>query len=158
MAAMRWPLICSLVLGAAWLGVAQTAPVWATALIWAMLGLALWSLARTGRRDRLWQQSPVALYAGWLTAASCVGSGIVVAGYGMASPQTAALIFLTLGLAIAVVVALTLTRAPEYAAGVIWALAGVIAANLGPANLPVLLLAGAGILALAGTAWVRRAG
>ncbi|MFP4328422.1 MAG: hypothetical protein ACLFQL_10470 [Paracoccaceae bacterium] len=155
-AAMRWPLIGSLALGAAWLGVAQAAPVLATGLIWAMLALALWSLARVGDRDRLWQEAPVALYAGWLTAASCVGSGIVLAGYGLASPQNAALIFLMLALAIAVVVALILTRAPEYAAGVIWALGGVIADNLSPVNPTVLSLAAAGILALAGTVWVRR--
>jgi len=156
-AAMRWPLIGSLVLGAAWLGVAQTAPVSATGLIWAMLALALWSLARTGEQDRLWQRSPVALYAGWLTAAACVGSGIVLAGYGLATPQTAALIFLALALALAVTVALALPRAPEYVAGVIWALAGVIAANLSPVNPAVLVLASAGILVLAGTTWLRRA-
>jgi hypothetical protein len=155
-ARMRWPLTGSLALGAAWLGVAQLSPVWATVMIWAMLALALLALARTGSADRLLQEAPVALYAGWLTAASCVGLGIVLGGYGVMAPVPAALAMLALALAIALAVQLRLTRAPEYGAAVVWALAGVIAANLSPLAPVVVALAGAGALAVAAAAILRR--
>jgi len=59
----RWPLFASLTLGAAWLPVAQTAPVWATVMIWAMLGTGIWALLVAGQADRAWQRGPIAVYA-----------------------------------------------------------------------------------------------
>ncbi|WP_371059529.1 hypothetical protein [Rhodosalinus sp. 5P4] len=155
-AAMRWPLTGSLVLGAAWLGVAQLSAIWATVLIWAMLALALLALARTGRTDRLWQEAPVALYAGWLTAASCVGLGVVLGGYGVLAPVPTALAMLALALGIALAVQLRVTRAPEYGAAVIWALAGVTVANLSRPEPLVAALAGAGAIAVAAAVVLRR--
>ncbi|MFW5825458.1 MAG: hypothetical protein ACOCVV_10895, partial [Marinobacter sp.] len=43
----RLPLILSLAPGAAWIGVAQVSPLWASLLLWWMLAMALWALART---------------------------------------------------------------------------------------------------------------
>ena len=48
--ATRPPLIVSLAVGAVWLPVAQASAVWATVLIWAMLGGALVALARAPER------------------------------------------------------------------------------------------------------------
>lgn len=151
---MRPPLVLSMALGAAWLPLAQVAPVPATVLIWAMLAAALWSLFRVGVTDRWLQQTPVALYAGWLTAASCVALGLMLAGYGWLPETLAALVSLSLALAIALTVQYRLHRAPEYGLTVIWALIGVIVANWQPLNIAVagLALIGiAAILALRGT-------
>lgn len=154
--AARWPLFLSLVLGAAWLPVAQAAPLWATLMIWAMLVTALWALMAAARQDRLWLQAPIALYAGWLTAAACVALALVLAGYGLLSAQAAALAALALALVIAATVLVVRPDTPAYAAAVIWALIGVAAANAAPANLPVLGLSLAGIAGLAALAWARR--
>ncbi|MGB8621815.1 MAG: hypothetical protein WCD16_03255, partial [Paracoccaceae bacterium] len=78
----RLPLILSLGPGAAWIGVAHLSPVWATALILWMLATALIALFLTPQRDRWLLEVPVALYAGWLTAAGWVSVGLVGAGYG----------------------------------------------------------------------------
>ena len=64
----RWPLLASLVLGAAWIPVALRSPQMATAIIWAMLATAHWALLAAPDRDRWWARVPLALYAGWLTA------------------------------------------------------------------------------------------
>lgn len=151
-AAMRWPLIGSLVIGAAWIPVAQSSPVQATVMIWLMLGLAVWSLLAAGPGDRIWQRGPVALYAGWLTAASCVALALVLAGHGYLGAQAAALVIIPVALAIALGVQTLRADAPEYALGVIWALVGIIVANSASANWPVLVLALLGIGVLAGLA------
>ncbi|MDU8911114.1 hypothetical protein [Aestuariicoccus sp. MJ-SS9] len=147
-AAMRKPLFASLAIGAAWLPVAQASPIAATAMIWLMLGTALLSLFRVGDTDRWLQQAPVAIYAGWLTAASCVAIGLLLGGYGWMAGTPAALVALALALAIAVTAQYRLHRAPEYGITVIWALVGVIVANTGPLNIAVAGLASLGILAI----------
>lgn len=154
--AMRWPLIVSLVVGAAWIPVAQMSPLWATVLIWVMLVTAIWALLSAGRDDRLWLRTPIALYAGWLTAASCVALGLMLAGHGVVSAQLAALAMIVLALVIALVVNTLRADAPEYIAAVIWALVGIIVANLGTANIAVLVLCAAGIAVLVVSA-LRRA-
>jgi hypothetical protein len=146
----RPTLFASLVLGAAWLPLAQVAPLAATVLIWAMLATALVALFRTGDLDRWLQQAPVAIYAGWLTAASAVATGVVLGGYGMLDPTPAALAALSLALLIAVTVQYRLHRAPEYGVTVIWALVGVIVANAQPLNAAVAGLAVIGILIILG--------
>ncbi len=153
-AAMRPPLVASLAVGAFWLPAAQVSVPLATAMIWVMLGGALLSVARAGDTDRWWQIAPVAIYAGWLTAASCVSVGLVLAGYGLLPQTPAALVALALAVAIAVTVQYRLHRAPEYGITVIWALVAVIVANTAPFNAAVSGLAVigiVGILALRGT-------
>lgn len=154
--AMRWPLIASLVLGAAWIPVAQITPLWATVLIWIMLVTALWALLTAGMDDRPWLRTPIALYAGWLTAAACVALGLMLAGHGVMGAQAAALAMILLALGIALAVNALRPDTPEYIAAVIWALLGVIVANLGTANLMVPGLCAAGIAGLTVSA-LRRA-
>ena len=156
-AAMRWWLIASLALGAFWIEVANASPLWATALIWTMLALALVALLRAGRADRWWQRSPVALYAGWLTAASSVSIGLVLAGWGWMGQTPAALLALLVALALALAVQRARPDTPEYSAAVVWALVGVVVSNLDPVNPMVLALAGVGGLLLAANAlWLAR--
>ncbi|MDT8854678.1 tryptophan-rich sensory protein [Paracoccaceae bacterium Fryx2] len=145
---MRPPLIASLAVGAFWIPVANVSPIAATVMIWAMLLGALIALMRAGRGDHGWQRAPVALYAGWLTAASCVSLGLVVAGHGLMSSQTAALLALALALAVALAVSLLRRDTPAYGVAVIWALVGVIVSNLQPVNGTVIALCVLGIAIL----------
>jgi len=147
-AAMRPPLFVSLAIGAAWIPVANLSPVWATILIWLMLATALLALYRVGDTDRWWQQAPVAIYAGWLTAASSVSIGLLLGGYGWLPENYAALVALGLALALSVTAQYRLHRAPEYGLTVIWALVAVIAANWTPLNIAVTGLALVGIIAI----------
>ena len=76
----------------------------------------------------------VALYAGWLTAASCVALGLVLAGHGVMGAQAAALAMLALALVIGLGILSARPDSPEYALTLGWALIGVIADNLAPVN------------------------
>lgn len=149
-APMRRPLFASLALGTGWLPLAQVSPVLSTLLIWAMLATALMALFRAGDTDRWLQQAPVAIYAGWLTAASCVALGVIIGGYGLLPPTPAALLALLVCAAIAVVMQYRLHRAPEYGITVIWALVGVVVANSAPFNAAVTLLAVVAMVAILG--------
>jgi len=149
----RWPLTISLVIGAAWIPVAGFSPFWATVLIWLMLATAIAALIVVPRADRLWLRTPVALYAGWLTAASCVALGLMLAGHGVTGSTAAALLCLALALVIAAVVQSVRPDSPEYAGAVIWALGAVALSNIDPLNLPVIGLSVIGIAVLAVIAW-----
>lgn len=145
--AVQLPLSLSLGPGAFWLWLAGVNPPVATALILWMAGTALWALFAAPRRDRWLLQAPVGLYAGWLTAAASVSVGVQLGGYGLFTPEWAAVVALGVGVVIALGVALALPHAPEYALAVIWALVGVVVANLG-GSLLVLGVAGAALLAM----------
>lgn len=147
---MRWPLIASLVIGAFWIPVANVSPFWATVLIWLMLVGAVVALVRAGPEDQWWQRAPIGLYAGWLTAASCVATGLLLAGHGLLEAQTAALVAIGLALAVALGVLTLRHDTPTYGLAVVWALVGVMASNLSPLNGTVLALCllGAAILSL----------
>lgn len=141
----RRPLFISLAVGASWIAVAQTSVIWATVLIWVMLVTALAALLRAGTGDRWLQREPIGAYAGWLTAASCVSVGLMLAGYGVTSGTVAALIGLVLALGIAAAVQRARPDSVAYPAAVIWALVGVTLSNLAPVNIAVIALAGVGI-------------
>ncbi|MDA7426559.1 hypothetical protein [Thalassococcus lentus] len=145
---MRPALFVSLAVGTFWLPVAQVSVIGATVMIWVMLGAAMWALFRVGDTDRWLQQAPVAIYTGWLTAASCVALGLLLAGYGILPATPAALVALALALTIALIAQYRLHRAPEYGITVIWALVGIMVANVQPVNVAVSGLALIGILAI----------
>ena len=151
----RWPLIASLAVGAAWIPVANSSVFGATLLIWIMLATAVLALKAAGKKDRLFLRAPIALYAGWLTAASCVSIGLVLAGYGWIGGTAAALLCITLALVIALSVQLARPDTPEYSAAVLWALVGIIVSNTDPLNVPVLVLCAVGIAALGIVAFKR---
>lgn len=126
--AVRPALIVSVGVGAAWNSVANASPVAATVLIWVMLVTAILALSKAPAADRPWLSWPIGLYAGWLTAASCVALGLLAAGYGLVGAEAAAF-----GAVIAAaVLAGSLVRATAnlaYAVAVIWALVALVVKN-----------------------------
>lgn len=136
------PLGVSLGVGVFWIAAANHAPLLATAMIVVMAGFAISAWLRSG--PVLWQRLPLGLYAGWLTAATGVALSAVLTGYGLLPARTAAVLMLLAVLAVAVVI-LTRPRSDwTYAPALLWALIGVIAANLDPLSPTLVGLCGAG--------------
>lgn len=152
----RLPLILSLVPGAAWIGVARLSPLWATVLIFWMLVTALWALFASPSKDRWLLQAPLALYAGWLTAAAWVSLALIGAGYGIGPGATGwAFIALAGAFGTAALVQTRLNRAPFYGAATAWGLIAITVANAG-GNTAIAMLAAFGAIALATLAWRAR--
>jgi hypothetical protein len=126
-------------------------------LIFVMAASAIVALLRTPDADSRWLRTPVAIYAGWLTAAAFVSLGSTAAGYGLLTNSIGwAIISVVLALVVAVTVQRMVPRAPAYAGTLIWALVGIMVGNRAD-PLSVTLLAGTGILALASLLlWQRR--
>ncbi|MBI1416634.1 MAG: hypothetical protein GC146_05355 [Limimaricola sp.] len=146
---VRVPLIASLALGTPWLAIANASAIWATLTIIAMAATAIAALLATPAADRGWLRWPLALYAGWLTAASFVALGATAAGYGiMTGPVGWAVVGIAGALCVAVAV---LRRLPAagYGGALVWALIGIVVAN-GMDNLAIttLALAGAAVVAV----------
>jgi len=144
---MRLALIPSLAVGAIWLAVAVASPVWASVLIWVMLITALMALFRSPLHDKWAAALPLGLYAGWLSAASCVSLGLLLAGYGYVDSTTAAIAAIFLALVLASGVQSQLARVPSYGIAVIWALVAVVVQNAGT-NATFAALAGGGAAAM----------
>ncbi|MEX0365130.1 MAG: hypothetical protein AB3N22_03615, partial [Ruegeria sp.] len=90
---------------------------------------------------------PVGLYAGWLSAASCVATGLLLAGYGWTTERTAAWIMVTLAVVLALILQRRLNRAPTYGIAVIWALVAVGVQNgFDPRSVGALAVLGAIIM------------
>ncbi len=128
-AARPW-LITSLIIGTPWLVVATMNPILATVMIIAMAVTAIAAMVLAPTYDRWWFQTPVAIYAGWLTAASFVSVGSTMAGYGIAFGSLG---WAYTGIIAALIVSLAVfsqrRTAPEYLLTIIWALIGIIVAN-----------------------------
>ena len=127
--AMRPALLVSLAIGAAWLPIATLSPIWATILIWLMLVSSLVALFRSPRVDQAWASWPIGLYAGWLSAASFAGVGLLLAGYGWTSQTTAAWVCVSLASVLGFGVQWRLACAPTYGIAVIWALVAIAVRN-----------------------------
>lgn len=140
--AMRAPLALSLAVGAVWLPAAKLGPVLATVLIIVMLVPALMALLRSPARDALWASWPVGLYAGWLSAATCVSIGLLLAGYGVLGEDATAYLMIAVATVLAVVVQVRLMRAPTYGAAVVWAFIGIyVSAPAGVATAALVAIA-----------------
>ncbi|SHI89839.1 hypothetical protein [Wenxinia saemankumensis] len=146
--AVRAPLIASLAIGVPWLWIATQSAVWATLAIVAMAGFAIAALLRAPRDDRSrWTlRAPVALYAGWLTAASWVSIAATLAGYGI-GPDSYGWAFVAIAAAALIAWAVQ-SRTPEWTYGLAvgWALLGIAVKN-GPA-LPLVTAAALAALLL----------
>lgn len=130
----RIALILSLAIGAIWLPVALLSPIWATILIWIMLIAALISLYQLGNAAPAWiARWPIALYAGWLSAASFVSIGLLLAGYGVVGEISAAVIALVLATGFAGFNAYRLKSWP-YCVAVAWGFSAIAIANMGSSN------------------------
>jgi len=146
--APRLPLIIAVAAGAVWLAIANVAPLSATVGIWIMQMAALTAFLRADpATDRWLLSAPLAIFAGWLTAAAAVSTGVVIAGYGLMSDTVSALAMLALVLAITLIAQTRRPQMPVYGLTVIWALGGVIAVNWA-ANPTVAYAAVAGALIL----------
>lgn len=145
--AARPYLIASLVIGTPWLYVATQSAVLATVMIIAMAITAIMAFLRTPVFDRWLLRVPVAIYAGWLTAASFVSIGSTMAGYGVAFDSLG---WAYVGISGALILALAVfAKLPSaaYLLTIVWALVGIIVANqTGPQS--VVWLAQGGIAAL----------
>ena len=126
----RIALALSLAVGTIWLPVALVSPIWATILIWIMLIAALVASYRSGNAAPAWIANwPVALYAGWLSAASFVSIGLLLAGYGFVDEFAAAVIALILATGFAGYNARRIKSWP-YAIAVSWGFVGIAVANM----------------------------
>ncbi|MBU2956241.1 tryptophan-rich sensory protein [Paracoccus sp. 1_MG-2023] len=138
---MRAPLLASLGVGFLWIPVAQSLPGLATIMILLMWAGAVLAMIRAGRGDRWFQVRPVALYAGWLTAASGVSVGIWLAGHGILPGIPAAILCLAGVTAVTIAVQGLRPDAPLFAGSVIWALTGIAIANVERGNPALVVLA-----------------
>lgn len=153
---VRAPLMISLAVGTPWLAIANASAVWATITIFIMSAAAIVALIRAPKVDSWWLQAPVVIYAGWLTAASFVSLGSTAAGYGIALGSLGwAYLAIILALGVTLAVIARKPTAPEYGITVIWALIGIIVANLSGA-VGVMILTAAGIIMVAGATWKAR--
>jgi hypothetical protein len=124
------PHLAALLLGTVWLAIAASWPLTATVTIIAMAGFTLWAfLAADPAQNRWLQHAPLGLFAGWLTAASCVSFGVILAGYGWLSDTGAAVAMLAAILLIALTVQTRRPTMPTYSVAVVWAAIGVAAVN-----------------------------
>ncbi|MBA4325916.1 MAG: hypothetical protein C0426_13025 [Rhodobacter sp.] len=157
-ARVRPALTVALVLGTVWLAIAGASPVWATAVILVMAASAILAFLQAPTEPDRWLLSaPTAIFAGWLTAASLVSIGILLAGYGYTGNAEAAYDMLGVVLILAPLVQSRRPRMPVYSLTVAWALAGVAVANWGTGThvAAAALVIGALVLAAAGLFWRR---
>ncbi len=148
----RIALALSLAVGAIWLPVALLSPIWATLLIWIMLIAGLIALYQLDSATPAWiARWPIALYAGWLSAASFVSIGLLLAGYGVVGEIAAAVIALLLATGFAGFNAYRLKSWP-YAIAVAWGFFGIAMANIGSAILLAIAAMVAAIIVLGLTA------
>lgn len=145
----RLPLALAIALGSAWLSIAPVAPIWATVTILIMAAAAIAAFLRADTETDRWLLSaPIAILAGWLSAAAAVSSGVVIAGYGHLSDTVSAVAMIAATLALATWTQRQKPRMPVYGMTVIWALIGITVANAG-LNPVVAILAGIGIALMA---------
>jgi len=143
--AMRLPLFISLAVGAPWLWVANWSAIAATVLIFAMAVPAIIATIRSPARDRWLAHAPVAIYAGWLTAAAFVSLGSTAAGYEVLTGGFGwALLAIAGATGAALLVLSRLRRVEEYAATLAWALVAIVVTN----GLAAPLVSGAAIVAI----------
>jgi len=152
----RIALLVSLAIGSIWLPVALLSPIWATILIWVMLLSALASLYQSAGATPSWiARWPVALYAGWLSAASFVSIGLLLAGYGWMEEIPAAIVALVLATAFAAYNGYRLASWP-YAAAVAWGFFGIAVANMDSSEMVAVAALAAAILVLGLSIWRNR--
>lgn len=154
---VRPALTVALVLGTVWLAIAGASPAWATAVILVMAAAAITAfLLAPTEPDRWLLSAPLAIFAGWLTAAALVSTGILLAGYGYTGNAEAAYDMLGTILILTPLVQSRRPRMPVYSLTVAWALAGVAAANWGNGTWVAGAALGIGVVILAAAGWFWR--
>ena len=144
-----WPTVGAVGLGTVWLAIATSAPITATVTIIIMAALAVSAFLIADTDTDPWLlPAPLAVFAGWVTAASAVSTGVLIAGYGVLSNTGSALAMLVLVLLIAASVQSRRPKMPLYGATVTWAIIGVFIANWG-LNTTIAIAAAIGALVMA---------
>lgn len=129
---VRPALTLAVVLGTVWLAIAASSPFWATVVILVMAAAAILAFLRAPTEPDRWLLSaPLAIFAGWLTAASAVSTGVLLAGYGYLGNEEAAYDMMAAVLILGVLVQWRKPRMPVYGVTLAWALVGIGVANLG---------------------------
>lgn len=181
-AAIRVPTILLFAGSTAWLLFARYGPTWMTVVvIWGMLACALYAMVRLARwptplpaHVKLLVGWPLAIYAGWLSAAAFVNSASVLPFWGTGTaglgPDGLGVLMILMA-AGTVALVLNWARAPfAYLLTILWALAAIALANSGlergrildnsapdsPAVLWTALAAGAAVVAAFAAARMRR--
>lgn len=156
---VRPALTLAVVLGTLWLAIAVSSPVWATVVILVMAGAAnLAFLKAPTEPDRWILSAPLAIFAGWLTAASAVSTGVLLAGYGYLGNEEAAYDMMAALLILGLLVQWRKPRMPVYGLTLAWALAGIGVANLGSGTPVAWVAFGIAALALAAVSLLARRG
>jgi hypothetical protein len=118
---------------------------------WANEAIASLAATRRDTREGWLHAAPLALYAGWLTAAAWVSVGLMLGGFGITSNVIAAWIALAGAAVTATVVQRRTPRAPLYGLAVAWALVAVAVRNADN-SLPLTAAAALGAAAIAALA------
>ena len=132
--APRPAMIVSMGVGAIWIKVATLSVVWAMVLIWVMCLTALWAVFLARPHGPKWAHVlPLGLYAGWLSAASCVALGLTGAGYGIgdASSLVWGWIMVLIAIGFAAMSQHTFVGVWTYGLAVSWALLAIAVKNWG---------------------------
>ena len=112
---VRLPLTVAVLVGAVWLWIAGQTAVWGTVTILIMAGAAITAFLRADvMRDRWMLSGPTAIFAGWLSAAAAVSTGVLIAGYGWLTDTQSAIAMLAVVLVLCVSVQLRQPRMPVY--------------------------------------------
>ncbi len=163
--AIGWLTILGYACCCAWLYFARFGPVWLTVPLIAVMLLSLgraFVLAIDGfyadkTMSRLLTVVPLALYVGWLSAATFVNAADVLPGYGFdrfgLGAEGYGRLTVLLGAGTALAFAMRTRAFPVYTGTVIWALVAIIVANGGTAfdNSIAWVCAGGAVLLLAVT-------
>lgn len=154
---VRPALLLALVLGTVWLAIAGASPVWATAVILVMAAAAITAFLRAPTEPDRWLLSaPLAIFAGWVTAASLVSTGILLTGYGYTANDEAAFDMLGAILILVPLIQSRKARMPVYSLTVVWALVGVVVANWSAGTSVALVALGIVALVLLAAGWLWR--
>lgn len=129
----RMALTLSLAVGTFWLWIANQSAIWGSISIVFMMVTALAAMIATPKKDIWWLAVPVALYAGWLSAASIVSVMVSIAGYGYSGWITSALIGIAIAVALACIIQRRRPAVFAYSIPVVWALIAIVVANMGGA-------------------------
>ena len=154
----RLPLMLAVALGTVWLAIASNWPVAATISIAVMAIAAITAFLRADPvKDRWLLIAPLAIFAGWLTAATLVSLGVVLAGYGLLTNEGSAYVMLALATALGLALQSRQPSMPIYGATLVWALIAVNRVNAADLEPVALAAAAAAALIGAGSAllWLR---
>ena len=152
----RPALIGAMLAGILWLFLASSNPLLATVVIFAMAVFAITAFLRADAGvDRWILSAPLAIFAGWVSAASLVSVGIMLGGYGLLPHPTAALVMVAVLIAAALFIQSRQPMMPVYGATVVWAIVAVAVVNRTEYPMVAIIAAGAALIMAAGTAWLR---